>query len=410
MARAVLVKRLAERHEELVDATVERIAAEIPAYGDPRRRGLLDDVREHVSKHHEVLVGLLAANAAPTREDLLFTRRHTAARVGRIPIADYMHAFRIYQDVMWRALLEEAADGRRGPDALALVGLVLDYVNLATTFAAELYIEIEQLELAGGERIRRDLLDDLVAGRPVPAGAPQEVARAHGLGPTAPCLVLVAVPRALPGDELALRSASGTIARACASRLAPLTVLRHDEIAVVAAAPDSDLSRTIAGLTEGYERLAKQQVRLAIGVSTVQPGLTGVAEGYREARGAAECLGPAGGVLALPALSAFDYLISFHNATAERLIAPRVRAFVREDLGSGGVLAATLRAYVDCDLNVKALSRRLYIHANTAHNRLNKIAELTGLDLRKLENVLEVLVAVRLADPVGAQPPGAWGA
>jgi sugar diacid utilization regulator len=407
--RTAIVRRLRERGDELVERTVERIWAAIPAYGAADHGGLRADVRQHVAKHHQVLLRLLAAEAAPAREDLLFTRRHTAARVGRVPIADYMQAFRIYLDVIWRALLEQVEDEGTGQAALALVGPVLDYVNLATTYAAELYIEIEQLELAGGERVRRDLLEDLVAGRPVLPGPGQDAARQAGLGPNTPCLVVVAVPRAGAADEQLLHSASGAVARACGGQLMPLTVLRRDEIVVVAAARDSEAGRVIAGLANSHGRLARQHLELAIGVSTVHPGLAGVPAAYREARGAAECVGAHGGVLALPALSAFDYLISFRDSTAQRLIPPALQQFVEDDLEHGGVLTGTFLAYVDSNLNVKAMSKRLYIHSNTAHYRLNRIAEQTGLDLRKIDDVLGLVVAIRLARPLGERPPGAWG-
>jgi len=406
---AALLERLRDRGQEIVDRTSARIAAEIPAYG-AGDRALLADVKEHVRKHHQALLELLAGPHPPTREDLHFTRRHTAARVGRIPIADYLHAFRIYLDVVWKALVEEARDEARSRTVLAMVGSVLDYVNMATTYAAELYLEIEQLELAGGERLRRDLLEDLVAGRPVMPGPGQETARQAGLGPTSACLVVVAVPRAQVPDEQILHSATGTLARACGSRLPPLSVLRRDELVVAGAVQSGAAAEVAAGLVEVQRRLARQGVKLAIGVSTVYPGLAGVASAYREARGAAECLGSEGGVLALPGLSAFDYLVSFRDPTVERLISPAVQRFVADDLEHGGVLTGTLLAYVDSNLNVKALSKKLYIHTNTAHHRLNRIAEQTGLDLRKLEDVLELVVAVRLARPLGDRPPGAWSA
>ncbi len=407
--RAALVDRLQQRGEALTKLTVERIGSEIPAYGGKGLPGLLADVHEHVTRHHEALVTVLASRRSPGREDLLFTRRHTAARVGRIPIADYMHAFRIYLDVIWKALLQEARDEASSRAVLDLVGLVLDYVNVATTYAAELYIEIEQLQATGGERVRRDLLEDLVAGRPVMPGPEQDAARDAGLGPGTPCLAVVAVPRADAVEEQVLHSAAGAIARACGSRLLPLTVLRRDEIVVVAPVRDADAGQVVSGLRESYDRLSRQSLRLAIGVSTLYPGLTGIASAYREARGAAECLGPRGGVLALPALSAFDYLVSFRDATAARLISPAIQRFVADDIEHGGVLTGTLLAYADSNLNVKAMSKRLYIHTNTAHHRLNRIAEQTGLDLRKLDDVLELLVAIRLAQPLGERPPGAWG-
>src|SRR5262245_19926732 len=211
--REIILGRLRERADDVVKETVRRIWAEIAPYSAVPTPQLAGDVREHVSKHLDVLIRLLGADAAPTREDLLFTRRHTAARVGRIPIADYMQAFRVFLDVMWHALLDEARDEASGRAVLALVGSVIQYVNLATTYAAELYGEIEQLELAGGDRVRRDLLEDLVAGRSVVPGPRQDAARDAGLTPNTPCLVVVAVQRGGPADEQVLRSAAGAIAR-----------------------------------------------------------------------------------------------------------------------------------------------------------------------------------------------------
>jgi sugar diacid utilization regulator len=406
--RAV-VGRVEQRLDEVVARAVERIWAEIPSYQAVRDPTLREDVVAHNSTHLRALVATLAGDAAPSRETLLFTRGHTARRVGRIPIADYLAAFRITQDIIWE-VLREAADAEGSPaSVIDLVGLMLDHINVATTYAAELYIEIEQLDMAGGERVRRDLLEDLVASRPVPPGPRLDAARDAGLGRDVPCLVILALPREVPEDEQVVRSAAGALARACGTRLRPLIVLRRDEIVIVAPVHESDNSQVVTELTAACERLAKQNVRLAIGLSTVHPGLTGVASAHREARGAAESLGPDGGVLALPSLSAFDYLTSFRDDTAERLIPASIHRFVQEDLSHGGVLTTTLLAYVDCDLNVKVLSERLRVHTNTAHYRLNRIAEQTGYDLRKLDNVLELVIATRLAQPLGDRPPGVWG-
>jgi DNA-binding PucR family transcriptional regulator len=57
----------------------------------------------------------------------------------------------------------------------------------------------------------------------------------------------------------------------------------------------------------------------------------------------------------------------------------------------------TLIAYADANLNAKVASQRLYIHVNTAHNRLARIEEKTGCDLRDLADVQELLIAIRLA-------------
>jgi len=101
--------------------------------------------------------------------------------------------------------------------------------------------------------------------------------------------------------------------------------------------------------------------------------------------------------MALPDLSAFEFLTLRSNATAQRLIAPAVRRFVEEDVTAGGALTTTLVAYAEANLNAKVAAQRLYIHVNTAHHRLSRIEEKTGSDLRALADVQELLIAIKLA-------------
>jgi DNA-binding PucR family transcriptional regulator len=61
-------------------------------------------------------------------------------------------------------------------------------------------------------------------------------------------------------------------------------------------------------------------------------------------------------------------------------------------------LITTLRAYVACDLNARRAAEGLHIHVNTAHYRLGRIAERTGCDLRRVGDLIEILIAARLAD------------
>jgi DNA-binding PucR family transcriptional regulator len=131
-------------------------------------------------------------------------------------------------------------------------------------------------------------------------------------------------------------------------------------------------------------------------MSTVHDGLAEVAVAYREAAEARDRLLPDSGLVALPAISTFDYLTSHADATARRLIPASIERFVSEDLADGGALLDTLRAYAEADLNAKQASERLGIHVNTAHYRLGKIAERTGTDLRRVSDVVELLIAARL--------------
>jgi DNA-binding PucR family transcriptional regulator len=108
-------------------------------------------------------------------------------------------------------------------------------------------------------------------------------------------------------------------------------------------------------------------------------------------------------VLALPLLSAFDYLVLSEGPTAQRLIRPEVARFVTEDAAAGGALIATLAEYAASDLNAKTAAARLHLHVNTAYYRLERIAERTGCDLRSITDVVELLIAIRL---LGGSPSG----
>jgi DNA-binding PucR family transcriptional regulator len=143
-------------------------------------------------------------------------------------------------------------------------------------------------------------------------------------------------------------------------------------------------------------RLRQEGMPLAIGIGTVAAGVAELPRAYLEARAALECLGGRDGVMALPRLSPFQYLALRADDTARRLVDPRVRTFLDEDRARGGVLATTLRAFVNADLNVRVLAQRLHIHPNTAHYRLGRIKELTGRNPRVIGDLLELVVAVSL--------------
>lgn len=79
-------------------------------------------------------------------------------------------------------------------------------------------------------------------------------------------------------------------------------------------------------------------------------------------------------------ISLVDYLVASSDAAADRLIEPRVRA------------------YLDGDMNAKVAAARLHIHVNTIHYRIAQILECTGLDLRRFEDATQLLLAVRLLE------------
>jgi sugar diacid utilization regulator len=392
---ADLVAALQEHRDEVIDKGCLRIRTEIPEYRTITDPAFVADVRAHVALHHEAMVRAVAAGRPPGRDELSFMRTRATRRVGRIPLAAFMQAFRIYQEEFWDALQAHADTEAARTSAMQAAGTIIRYINLAAAEAADVYLEAEHLLQAQGERVRRDLLEDLLARRPPAPGPKLSAARAAGLVPPTACLLIAAQPLDPPHDERRLRSVAVALTRAVGSAVAPLAVVRHDEVVVVAAA-DRPIEALIEGLETAQDQLVDEGIPLAIGVSTVQDGLDRMPEAYEEAVSALERVRGSGGVIALPALSAFDCLALFGAETARRRIPPRVRQFVLDDLAEDRVLTTTLLEYIASDFNTKVAAERLFVHPNTARYRLGKIEERTGCDLRHVADVLDLLIALRV--------------
>ena len=396
-AIVALREALEQRLDSLTDEATERILTEIPAYwtADEQLRG---DVRDHVRAHLRASINTLGADREVTREDLLFVRPHAARRAKRVSITDFVQAFYVGERVLWDTALTLAQDDESRRAALEFASHLPRYFEVATTHAAEVYLETQEQLAATGERIRRDLLDDLLVGRELEPGPRLDAARAAGLRDLASFVVISATPCTSPGDEQLLRGGAAALARAIGGRSLPLAVVRRDEIVLVVPADDGLSPEIAVRLAEVQKRLSDGGLPLAVAVSTTVSGLAQIPDAYRESSAIRVARGSMPGVVALSDLSAFEYLTLRADATASRLIAPAVHDFVAHDAADGGHLIGTLREYVACDLNARRAADSLHIHVNTAHYRLGRIAERTGCDLRRVSDLIEILIAARLAD------------
>ena len=397
---------------DLVPAAVEAIWQQVPAYAASHDDQLRADVGVHVAAVFRVFLDGLAGRRDASRADFAITREQATRRVAQgISLADFLQAFRIGQLTLWQGIITAAGDDPAARDgALSVVAQLMQVIELGSTVAGEAYVQAQQHALAEGDRVRRDLLEDLLARQDTRAGPGQAVLRAAGLSPGRRLLVASAAPAGEPagGDEAGppglpeLPDVAAALRGSFGGHGLGLTVVRHDEIVGIAPVAGGRAEPAVASLTRVCAGLARQGMRLAVGVSTVHAGLPEIPEAYAEARAARDGLGAGAGVLALPLLTSFDYLVLRDDETARRLIRPEVRRFVAEDAAAGGALIATLAAYAACDLNARTAARQLHLHVNTAYYRLDRIAERTGCDLRRFADVMELLIAVRL---LGATPP-----
>jgi hypothetical protein len=112
-----------------------------------------------------------------------------------VPLADFLQAFRIGHRVIWNAIVTLAdRDLEARAAALDAARLVMEFIDHASTHAAQAYPEAQQLLLAEGDRVRRDLLEALLAGREPAPGPRLTAARAAGLDSDGGCVLIAAVP------------------------------------------------------------------------------------------------------------------------------------------------------------------------------------------------------------------------
>ena len=269
--RAILAV-LRARKDDLVDEGMHRIRTEIPGYTAISDPTFIADVRLHVAQEHDALIRSIELGRPLSRQEIEFVRPRAMRRVGRLPLGDFMHAFRIYTEVFWDAVLATATDDDTRREALALPSIVMRYMNIAASEAAEVYVEAERLLLAHGERVRRDLLEDLLLGRPPSPGPKLAAAREAGLAPACACVVVVAAPTAPLHDEHHLRACAGSLARAFAGADRPLTVVRQHEVVIVAPVTCEAIGGLTDALATVQAHLADERLTLAVGVSTLHEG------------------------------------------------------------------------------------------------------------------------------------------
>src|SRR5262249_7817543 len=160
-------------------------------------------------------------------------------------------------------------------------GHLMQLIEVGSTVAAEAYLEAQQHQLADDDRVRRDLLEDLLARRELPPRPKQDQLRLGGLGPATSPPVAAAVPVAAGAGEAVLRDAVAAL-RTGRGRVAGLTVVRQDEIVGVLPVPARGPATVLANLQRVVAALQRRQVPLAVGLSTVHTGLEEVPEAYAE--------------------------------------------------------------------------------------------------------------------------------
>jgi PucR C-terminal helix-turn-helix domain/GGDEF-like domain len=399
--RARILVDLLGRIDELTEAGVAAIRAEIPAYEAQRDERFLADLANQVRLVYSTSLSAMLEERPVTPDDIAFVRG-AATRRAEIGFAleDYLAAFRVGQLVVWDAMVATAAETPEGREAaLTLAAPLIRLINFASMHAGQGYVEYRQLAVAEADRERRDLLEVLLAGE-VPARGPLHgLATKHGIGTDTSMLVVAAVTVGPRSSAEAIQAASIEVARAGLGEHALVVVRQGEIVAVPVLGAAGDAAKVCARIDAVQERLNAVGTPVAVGVSTVAAGVREIPRAYVEARAARECLSGQPGLVAIPRLTPFEYLVLRADVTARRVVDPTLVAFLEEDVARGGALCTTVQAFAAADLNLRAAAQRLHVHPNTAQYRLRRVEQRTGRNPRRIADLLDLLVAIALHRP-----------
>jgi DNA-binding PucR family transcriptional regulator len=401
---------LVTSHNELAEAVLDRLAADAPAvalrmadaaraevaeYAAVRDAGFGAEVLAHAEEHVHAFVECTRRGRPLSGAELDFVRERGARRARELLSLDaLLEAYLIGQRTIWEAIAEAAGDSPEGLRvARELTAVTFEYTHAINVALAAAYVRERQALTSDSERGRRDLLDRLLAGGGAD-GAEMRRAEALGLRPDAQHVVVVA-PGPDDGDHLRFVQQ----ALALDDRGASFVVARNDEVtAILPVFVRRGPLEVRAALDLAAGRLSRTYgVTLQAGVSSVCHALADVGRGYGEAKRALRHA-PDAGAVAIEEIGLLDYLIEQADDSARRLVPPAAHALMAEDRRQGGVLTATLQAYADCDLNVARAAALLVVHPNTVHYRLGRVEGVTGRDPRRLSDLLELLLAIRLSE------------
>jgi hypothetical protein len=262
----------------------------------------------------------------------------------------------------------------------ALVATGTRKLDLARAVAHQTAVALKKVELIEHLRERNAIGDffELVAAGAAPAEAEAHAAT-HGVYTSVAQIVFAASP------------ATDAFERALARGLPGALVARA-----------GDETRALVPLPPGGQRRIREALGRArpdgvvVGFSNPCAGLDALAAGFAEAADALAAAPLFGAVASYDELGAYRYLL---RIAAGGCLRDRHRAAVARlaeyDAAHSSELVRTLEEFLARQGAIAATAEALYVHQNTLRQRLRRISQLTGVDLRR-EDWLSLEIAVKL--------------
>jgi len=287
-------------------------------------------------------------------------------------------------------------------------GHLMHIERLTAVAALEIlnYHAVTQVE----QRYRSEFLDQLLTGERLDGEEVVARGRFYGWDLTRDHLVmLVDGPPAGRPAQVALSeplaAAQQEVERVCRRLKLPAIVGQHRRRLVLMIHPEErvpdrewllGIGRQVSQAVERHGALPGE-----VGIGRYHSGLSGLQQSFREAQRALEVGALLKGkdkVYLYSSLGIYRllYLLLEDNPEAGLFLADTVLPIVQYDRERGTSLLETLEAYFRLDGNVRRVSEELFTHYNTVTYRLDRIQEITGLDLSKEEDRLSLQVGLKL--------------
>lgn len=181
-----------------------------------------------------------------------------------------------------------------------------------------------------------------------------------------------------------------------------LVGMRGDCIVAIAAVGDRALVRELMDTVNTAAGAAPEgELALSWGVSTVHENPCDYPSAFNEAKtalAAARRLAT-GSVTLYDELGIVRLLLGSHeDPDYHAFISEITQPIIDYDRRHEGALMATLRGFFDADCSQKEAAKRMYVHHKTLSYRLERIKDITGLDLARHADRMRADLALRLLD------------
>jgi GAF domain-containing protein len=271
-----------------------------------------------------------------------------------------------------------------------LIGLLVaegsTRVELGRAVASQVAVGIKKvqvIEQLTEKNLIKDFFEELAGGRS--RGNLEGRAARLGCDLIEPHVVLISEPAHEAFERAVRQAAPGS-----------LFDRREDSLRALVRLKTADSEAFLERLGRIHAELAKT---VSVGVSSVCRGEASFADGFAEAQQAllgTMVLRGEPAVLSYEELGAYKYLLrvaldgGIRDATVDA-----VSRLADYDDQRGSQLMATLEEFLRRHGNISATSEALFVHPNTLRQRLRRIGELSGLDLRS-NDWLMIEIAVKM--------------